>query len=204
MHGAGTGRKDRYLGLLGDLASERLAGVAFDFSGHGESSGRIEELSLERRRRQAESVLAVANPVQRLPVLAIGFSMSGQTVCDLISRKVNNIRAALLGCPAVYSEEARHLEFGLSGFTAVLRRENSWRESTAFAALSDFTGPVMVVRPPVDTVIPLAVTEQILRSCPPVAEDVVLDGATHEIYQWLDERPGQRRALVKRMAQLLS
>ncbi|MFI6093170.1 hypothetical protein [Streptomyces sp. NPDC051218] len=70
--------------------------------------------------------------------------------------------------------------------------------------MSAFTGSVMVVRPPVDEVIPLAVTERILDSCPPGAQDVVLEGATHEIYRWLEDRPRQRRDMAKRMAQLLS
>jgi uncharacterized protein len=203
MHGAGVGCKDRYLPLLADLASMGITATAFDFSGHGRSSGRVEELSLAKRLRQAESVLAAVN-AERLPVLAIGFSMSGQTVCDLLASSVNEIKAAVLGCPAVYAEEARCLEFGRPEFTQVLRRDGSWRSSTAFDALRSFTGPVMVVRPPGDAVIPSAVTQQILHSCPPGVEDVVLDGATHEIYRWLEQRPRARRVLAGRMARLIS
>ncbi|GAA2370844.1 alpha/beta hydrolase [Streptomyces cuspidosporus] len=57
MHGAGIGSQQRSLPLARDFAAAGHASLAFDFSGHGRSSGTLEELSLERRLRQALAVI---------------------------------------------------------------------------------------------------------------------------------------------------
>lgn len=49
LHGAGPGTKDRLLPLLADFAARGCHALAFDFSGHGESTGEQRELSLRRR-----------------------------------------------------------------------------------------------------------------------------------------------------------
>lgn len=57
LHGAGLGNKERLLPLLEEFVARGCRGLALDFSGHGESSGELKDLSLRRRFEQAVSVI---------------------------------------------------------------------------------------------------------------------------------------------------
>lgn len=85
LHGAGTSEKGRLGALMDDFAARGCRALAFDFSGHGESSGELRELSLARRLRQAGAVIDRHVPPGDGLIL-VGFSMSGQTVADLVAR----------------------------------------------------------------------------------------------------------------------
>ncbi|WP_431046358.1 alpha/beta hydrolase [Streptomyces sp. P1-3] len=111
LHGAGTSDEGRFSGLLGDLAARGHQALCFDFSGHGASSGRLPHLSLRRRFTQARAVIdAHVPPGRRL--LLIGFSMSGQTVADLVAHYGSRVAAIGLCAPAVYDRAAWDVPFG--------------------------------------------------------------------------------------------
>ncbi|WP_329180412.1 alpha/beta hydrolase [Streptomyces decoyicus] len=81
LHGAGTSDKTRHTALMADFAARGHHALACDFSGHGNSTGQLGELSLQRRFRQARAVIDHCVPAGSSLAL-IGFSMSGQTVAD--------------------------------------------------------------------------------------------------------------------------
>lgn len=110
LHGAGNGSKERLLPLLADFADRGCAGLAFDFSGHGESTGTLGALSLRRRFEQAVSVIDATVPAGA-PLILAGFSMSGQTVADLARHYGRRTVALVLCAPAVYAAEAWPLPF---------------------------------------------------------------------------------------------
>ncbi|MFJ3301894.1 alpha/beta fold hydrolase [Streptomyces sp. NPDC086549] len=62
-------------------AGSDCRGLAFDFSGHGESTVALRELGLRRRFEQAVSVIDARAPAGE-PLVLVGFSMSGQTATD--------------------------------------------------------------------------------------------------------------------------
>ncbi|MFI9610380.1 alpha/beta hydrolase [Streptomyces sp. NPDC052023] len=105
LHGAGRSDKRRLLPLLREFVARGCGGLAFDFSGHGESTGELRELSLRRRFLQAVSVIDSRVPADRALILA-GFSMSGQTVADLAAHYGDRVAALALCAPAVYAAEA--------------------------------------------------------------------------------------------------
>ncbi|WP_374101854.1 alpha/beta hydrolase [Streptomyces sp. MC1] len=76
LHGAGNGSKQRLLPLLSDFAARDCRAPAFDFSGHGESTGHLAELSLRRRYEQAVAVLDAHVPGDD-PLILVGFSNGG-------------------------------------------------------------------------------------------------------------------------------
>ncbi|MFF8904104.1 alpha/beta hydrolase [Streptomyces olivaceoviridis] len=76
LHGAGNGSKQRLLPLLADFAAHGCRALAFDFSGHGESTGALAELSLRRRYEQAVAVLDAHVPEDD-PLILVGFSDGG-------------------------------------------------------------------------------------------------------------------------------
>ncbi|MGW3570365.1 alpha/beta hydrolase [Streptomyces sp. NPDC000941] len=196
MHGAGIGSKERSVPLARDFAAAGHPSLAFDFSGHGNSSGKLAELSLERRFRQALGVIEAFAP-DGGPLALAGFSMSGQTVADLTSHLGGRVEAICLCAPAAYGPEAWPVPFG-DGFTELIRRPESWRPSTVFDALGAFTGRSVLVVPERDEVIPPEVTagiEQALRTKSRFSK-VVLDGADHQLGRWLSDHPEHRARLV--------
>ncbi|MGW4848639.1 hypothetical protein [Nocardia brasiliensis] len=76
----------------------------------------LAELSLSRRRTQAIGVISALCD-QTKPIVLVGFSMSGQTVCDVIASQAVMVRSAFLGCAAAYRPDVFTLPFGNPEFT---------------------------------------------------------------------------------------
>jgi len=104
LHGAGDSHKERFYPIAKELLDQGIGVIVFDFSGHGESSGKIKELSLSRRFKQASGVIDKLAPKGQLYL--VGSSMGGQTVCDLLPLYGSRVPAILLLCPAIYAEAA--------------------------------------------------------------------------------------------------
>ncbi|MFF7755822.1 alpha/beta fold hydrolase [Streptomyces sp. NPDC007971] len=162
LHGAGTGSKERLLPLLAEFAAHGCLALAFDFSGHGESTGELSELSLRRRFEQAVAVIGGLAPA-RDPLVLVGFSMSGQTVADLIRHYGQRVAAVGLCAPAVYTPEAWDVPFGdgRGRFSEIIRTPGSWRASPALEVLRAYEGRSVLAVPGSDAVIPAEVTEAV-------------------------------------------
>ncbi|MFB7242720.1 alpha/beta hydrolase [Streptomyces populi] len=212
LHGAGNGNKERLLPLLGDFAARGCAGLAFDFSGHGESTGALGGLSLRLRFEQAVSVIDATVPADA-PLILVGFSMSGQTVADLARHYGRRAVALVLCAPAVYAAEAWSLPFedpqdpsrqdgdgpeAQSRFSRIIRTPDSWREAPAFDVLRAYEGRAVLAVPAVDAIIPPAVTEAVTDALTARADFTrfELPDADHLLGLWFRDHPGDRRRLV--------
>ena len=193
--GRGSGL-ERNLPLAHDFASRGHVALALDFSGHGESSGSLPELSLRRRRDQAAAVIAAALPAD-LPLVLVGFSMSGQTVADLVEQVSHRVTAVVTCAPGVYGKDAWDVPFG-GGFTELIRTPESWRDSVAFDVYAQFTGRAVLVLPEEDDVIPADVTAGIESALATSSRLTVLrlTGAGHQLGIWLAEQPKHRQLVV--------
>lgn len=165
LHGAGNGSKERLVPLLAEFVARGCQGLAFDFSGHGESTGALSELSLRRRFEQAVGVIGARVPVDS-PLALVGFSMSGQTVADLAGHYGERVVALGLCAPAVYGDEAWDVPFGDGDgrFSELIRTPGSWRGAPALDVLRAYDGRAVLVVPGSDHVIPGEVTEAVTES----------------------------------------
>jgi pimeloyl-ACP methyl ester carboxylesterase len=199
LHGAGNGSKERLVPWLAEFAAHGCHALAFDFSGHGESSGLLSELSLRRRFEQAVSIIdALARG--DVPLVLVGFSMSGQTVADLVRHYGDRVAALGLCAPAVYAGEAWDVPFGAGNgpFSELIRRPGSWRASPALDVLRTYEGRAVLVVPGTDEVIPPAVTEAVSEALARRAQFThrELPDAGHRLGVWFRDHPGDRRACV--------
>ena len=196
MHGAGTGSKERNLPLAEDFASLGHTVAALDFSGHGESSGELRDLNLRRRRDQAAGVIEEVFGTD-VPLVLVGFSMSGQTVADLIELYGERVAAIVLCAPGIYARDAWDVAFG-AGFTESIRRPESWRTSPAPDAYARFDGRALLVQPEQDAVIPAGVTALITSALSTKADfsTLRLMGANHRLGLWLADHPQDRQRIV--------
>ncbi|MEV0848880.1 alpha/beta fold hydrolase [Streptomyces sp. NPDC049954] len=196
LHGAGHGDKERVLPLAEDFAAHGHPALAPDFSGHGGSTGELRHLSLRRRRDQAAAVIDEVFDAER-PLILVGFSMSGQTVADLLERYGSRVTALVLCAPGIYGAAAQDVPFG-DGFTELIRRPESWRDSPALAAYARFGGRALLVVPERDAVIPEGVTE-LLHSALATRADLSvlrLTGAGHQLGLWLAGHARDRGDIV--------
>ena len=194
LHGAGTSERKRYYPLANELLKHGVGVVLFDFSGHGESTGHLSDLSLARRKEQAQRVIDQVLPWPSKFYL-LGFSMGAQTVCELLAPYNDRLEAILLGCPAIYTRAVSSLLFGDKNFTAKLQEENSWKQSTAPGALKGFEGLSVIAIGNQDEVIPQGVLE-LLKSA---AQNLIYKeypGVTHQLAKWLAENPKELSRLI--------
>ncbi|MEU1005124.1 alpha/beta fold hydrolase [Streptomyces tibetensis] len=199
LHGAGNGSKERLVPWLAEFAAHGCHALAFDFSGHGESTGLLSELSLRRRFEQAVSVIDARARVDA-PLVLVGFSMSGQTVADLVRHYGERVAALGLCAPAVYAGEAWDVPFGAGDgpFSELIRRPGSWRASPALDVLRAYEGRAVLVVPGTDEVIPPAVTEAFSEALARRAQFThrVLPDAGHRLGVWFRDHPEDRREFV--------
>ncbi|MFK0021457.1 phosphotransferase [Streptomyces sp. NPDC090798] len=200
LHGAGLGTKERLLPLLEEFVARGCRGLALDFSGHGESSGELKDLSLRRRFEQAVSVIDASVPAEG-PLILVGFSMSGQTVADLAGHYGRRVVALGLCAPAVYGAEAWQVPFGESGggrFSEIIRAPDSWRQAPALDVLRGYEGRAVLAVPGTDAVIPPAVTEAVTDALAARAQFTRLEfpDADHMLGLWLREHPADRAWFV--------
>ncbi|MFD8420341.1 alpha/beta fold hydrolase [Streptomyces sp. NPDC059466] len=200
LHGAGAGSSERLLPLLEEFVAHGCRGVSLDFSGHGESTGKLAELSLRRRFEQAVAVIdayAGANG----PLVLVGFSMSGQTVADLVRHYGNRVAALGLCAPAVYTAKAWDMPFedGNGRFSGIIRQPDSWREAPALEVLRAYEGRAVLAVPGTDAVIPPAVTEAVQDALTARAQYTRFDlpHAQHQLGMWFRDHGDDRREFVE-------
>ncbi|MEU9411643.1 alpha/beta fold hydrolase [Streptomyces sp. NPDC048281] len=200
LHGAGSGSMERLLPLVREFVAHGCRAIAFDFSGHGESTGRLSELSLRRRFEQAVAVIDAYAGADG-PLVLVGFSMSGQTVADLVRHYGDRVAALGLGAPAVYTAEAWDVPFGDGNgrFSGIIRRPDSWREAPALQVLRAYEGRAVLAVPGTDTVIPLAVTEAVQDALAARAQYTRFDlpDAQHQLGMWFHDHGDDRREFVE-------
>ncbi|MFI5792031.1 alpha/beta hydrolase [Streptomyces sp. NPDC051677] len=199
LHGAGNGSKERLLPLVREFAAQGRRVLAFDFSGHGESSGALGELSLRRRFEQAVSVIDARVPAPA-PLALVGFSMSGQTVADLAAYYGPRVTALGLCSPAVYAAQAWEAPFGRGDgeFSAIIRRPGSWREAPALGVLRAYEGRAVLAVPGADAVIPPEVTAAVQDALAARARYTrfELPDAGHRLGLWFHDHADDRREFV--------
>ncbi|MFJ3230171.1 alpha/beta fold hydrolase [Streptomyces sp. NPDC086787] len=199
LHGAGNGSKERLRPLLEEFTARGCRGLAFDFSGHGESTGALAELSLRRRFEQAVAVIDARVPATE-PLVLVGFSMSGQTVADLAAHYGDRVAALGMCAPAVYAPEAWDVAFGEGDgrFSEIIRTPDGWRRSPALDVLRAYAGRAVLAVPGTDTVVPPAVTAAVQDALATRARFTRLEfaDAEHWLGLWLRDHPEDRREFV--------
>jgi len=170
------------------LARIGCDGLTLNFPGVGQSPGDLADNTLERRGDWIEAVLRAAVPDPG-PLILVGCSM-GAHVAALLTRRLA-ISGLALVAPAAYGREAGDKPFG-ARFAAEIRRPGSWHDSPAFAALRDYPGPVLLLLPELDEVIPPPLTGRYQVAAGPRGDIVWLLGASHRMLS--SDRPEDARA----------
>lgn len=201
LHGAGTSNRERYLPIRQKLAQFGLTSLAFDFIGHGETSGALANSSLESRTRQA---LAVVSTRQcRSPLMILGASMGAYNAIKLTEHC--QVSLLILIAPAVYTPKAYFLPFG-DEFSQVIRSQNSWVDSDAWQIVSKYSGDLLLLVPENDTVIPAEIPKRLLDSATKSRkrEMLIVPDAPHPLAVHLSNSPDKLNMIIKKILSFMA
>jgi pimeloyl-ACP methyl ester carboxylesterase len=200
LHGGGpTGRHSpKYLATA--LQSKGKSVIRFDFSGQGDSTGEMARSSLAKRLAETQSVLDYFGPGDKISV--IGTSMGGHIACAL-AREIPIENLILFG-PAAYTTKAWDVAFG-SGFTEIIREENSFLDSNIVDLLRDFSGNALYFIGSDDEIIPeqvVALYREALSHCS-VFEAYTIMGCPHPIHRWALKHPDVRKEIEEKVLSII-
>ena len=200
LHSGGPSDRHSTAYLAMALQAQGRSVIRFDFSGHGDSTGVIAESSLKKRFQEARAVLDYCGLDDGISV--IGTSMGGHIACALASEV--SVETLVFFGPAAYSAKAWDVAFG-SGFTEIIRWENSFLDSNVGDLLQGFGGRALFVIGEHDEILPeqiVALYRQALSHCS-FLEVYTIAGCPHPIHRWVQSHPAVRRRVVEKVLRVL-
>lgn len=201
MHGAGTSSSKGFLNLKTYLHNHDFETITFDFLGHGDTGGKLQNSSLEKRTEQALAVVHKFNLYKDLNI--IGFSMGAHNALQ-ISAQTSAARLGL-AIPAIYSAKAETVTFGPS-FTSCIRRHRSWEDSSCFSIIENFRGKLLVISAEKDNVIPAEIPCRLIeraRNCLN-AEHHCIRQAGHDLGTHFNKHPESRHLTLNSILRWLN
>jgi len=172
LHGAGNSQRQRQRQLREELAQQGFGSIAFDFSGHGDSSAHA-PASLEKRLQQARQVLQQFAGCNQLRTL-VGTSMSGEIAIRLACAATSQIEHLVLIVAAIYDRSAFSLPFG-PAFSAAIRRPYSWRSAEVLDLIGCYRGSLTLIRANDDKVIPAEIALMLARAAGAARQVRIID-----------------------------
>ncbi|HEX2953643.1 MAG TPA: alpha/beta fold hydrolase [Bacillota bacterium] len=177
------------------LEAMGVASIRFDFSGHGESDGEFENMTLTR---EIEEARAIFSYVKGLPFVddsrmaLLGFSLGGAIASVIAGEVPSDIKSMVLWAPAgnVYEDIKKIVESSNSNIDdpeCYHLWGNLWKK-TALADLkhweiyrcaAPYQGPVLLLHGSADPSIPLVDSERYLALYDNSAKMQVIKGANH-------------------------
>jgi pimeloyl-ACP methyl ester carboxylesterase len=193
LHGAGTAHRGLVHYLAEHLTAHGQALLRFDFSGHGDSAGKLPDSTLTQRLAEAKAALQFMDTSSGISL--IGSSMGGHIAARLTQHVA--VKHLILFYPAAYTRAAETLPF-TEQFSAAIRVPGSYHDALAYAALQTFTGHLTIIIGSEDTVIPPEVIERYLQACPHAQSHrlLTIPGAPHRVHGWLDAHPALKATVL--------
>jgi len=197
FHGAGKSTRSRAKSFFDESVFAVVPNIiTFDFSGHGESSGDLQSSSLKQRTLEAKTAIELFSTREKLTVC--GSSMGGYIALKMLS--FFDIKNIILFAPAIYDEQAYDIQFG-KGFSEIIRKPESWKNSDVLSLLEDFTGNLLIFVGKDDTVIPSEVIDLLDKHSPRVArkEIIKFEDCPHAIHAWIDSHPQLKKQVAEKI-----
>lgn len=207
LHGAGKSQRSRFKKLRNKLALNRISSLAFDFIGQGDSSGVLEQDSLQSRTQQALEVIRrhaenAKNSIEKSNLSIFATSMSAYTALRLT--ELMAIKNLILVVPAVYHHKAYNLHFN-AGFSDIIRKPNNWINTDAWDLLEKFEGNLLVITAEQDEVIPKAIPDFIMDLAirANYKRSMEVSGSTHQIMHYINNNAQALNQVSDEIEQLL-
>lgn len=199
LHGAGKAHCGRYAHLRQQMAAQGISSTAFDFVGHGHSSGTVEGSSLQSRVAQAQAVL---DHISVRPGFLMGNSMGAYVALHIAAHY--QPAALILAVPGIYTPAAWATPFGPE-FSQIIRQPDSWRDSDAFSLIATYTGKLLLVVAEQDEVIPRAIPELLFEHANRCTHKTMLtlSGSSHHWLSHLEGQPQQGHDIYQQLCRFI-
>ena len=200
LHGAGASNLARFDSFRELLARQGVSSAGLDFIGHGETGGSLESSSLKQRTEQAVAVIRELSLNQPLTIIAA--SMSGYTALQLT--RLVEVENLIFLAPGVYAAEAYDVPFN-SGFSEIIRKPDSWKDSDAWEILNSFKGNLLICTAENDQVVPKELTDMLYESAVHShhREIYMISNATHPLGKYLEEHSADLERVIQKTVDLI-
>ncbi len=141
------------------LAKTNIASLAFDFAGVGDSSGKLEDTSLNTRIIDATNVLEYFYGYlgRNIKISLLGVSMGAPIAIQLAQS--NKVQDLIIAVAAAYPKKSFSKNF-INEFSQIIRKKDAWKSTQEFNRLKKLNIPIMLVSAKHDDVIPKDITAQ--------------------------------------------
>lgn len=201
LHGAGQSNRNRAAGIRRHLWQRGVGSVAFDFSGHGESSS-CTPGSLVKRYREACDWWSLMHEARARCVVAS--SMGAEAAIRLSATPGVDVTHLVLVVGAVYAGAAFELPFG-PAFSACIRAPSSWRDAPALEMLRRFRGHLTIIAAQQDQVIPPDLPEIMAQNAisARAVDTILLIDMAHDVMARCEREPARAAEFGELIAQQL-
>jgi uncharacterized protein len=200
FHGAGPAGRERMDYICRYLQDRGTSSFTFDFTGHGDSSGRLSDSSLIKRSEEARMAIELSGFDS--PSIFVGTSMGGFIALMLLENYAPS--HLVLFCPAMYGDAALEIPFD-ERFTKTIRANGSFEGSRYVETLRQFRGKTLIFLGTEDKVIPRRVIEiyeeaRLGRE----HETILLGGAEHVLHKWALAEKNREKLILSKVEEFIS
>ena len=198
FHGSESDRQGA-LPICEKLLNKDYLCLAFDFSGHGESDDKFENLTYSQVSNDGQAALDFIYK-QNIDKNRIGFrgsSMGGYVAASLV--KKNDIKSLLLSVPVAYAYPNEKMVDSIDKGNKYLNDEKNWIKSETLNCIKKFKGSLLVVRNEFDEILLKEMVESYFNEASEVKMKklYLLKGAKHSTHDNPKAKEKQQRIAVE-------
>ncbi len=189
LHGGGinTDHEKQFSLFVDPFIKQNKSILAFDFSGHGKSTGQLSKSSLKKKCDETRSIME-QHTDKSSPLTLCGASMSGYVAIKML--EVYKIDTLILFCPALYDKNAYDAPFD-ERFSTIIRKAESWKNTDVLELLQSFKGKLLIIIGDQDEVIPTGVIDLIDQHSANTSKKEIyrIPDCPHKINDWIIDQP---------------
>jgi esterase/lipase len=197
FHGSESNRKSS-LPVAQELSDKGYLCLAFDFSGHGESDGRFEDLTYRKILLDGQAALDFINKqnADKNRIGIKGSSMGAYVAGSMLLN--NNIKSVIFSVPAAFGEIDLKIVDLIKRGKEYLNDKTYWEKSISLEGVRKFKGTVLVIRNELDGLLSKEMVESYYNEATNSKrkELFILKGARHSTYDNPEARKVQHKLAV--------
>lgn len=175
--------------MCNHLSREGMAGVRIDFSGHGDSEGRCEDISYLKEAGDISSCIDYLEKNGYPSIGLIGHSM-GASVCILTASQDPRPKVLAIIAGVAYPSQEDHIAFAKAFFEKAFQKKipsESFilhlKQTDILSAVRKVHAPLLLIHGDADSMVPIAEGEAIFSAANEPKKMIIAIGSGHRLSQ---------------------